>query len=108
MMQSNLLPATPEDLVAAQVRLARAKDADDEAQADMRAARADATAAKKELKEALRGWRSILRQTNAKPAGASAEDDGPDDDEDDEDDEDAPRASDEPEEQEVAIPRVFR
>jgi hypothetical protein len=61
-MMQPLLPASPDDLVAAQLRLARAKDADDTAQADMRTARADATAAKKELKAALRGWRDLLRQ----------------------------------------------
>ena len=60
-----LIPPTPEDLVAAQLRLAAAKDADDEAQAAMRDAHADATAGKKELKSALRDWRSLVRQMDA-------------------------------------------
>lgn len=63
-----LIPAPPDDLVASQLRLAAAKDDDDQAQRDLRDARADATAAKKELRAALVGWRAVLRQMDAMPA----------------------------------------
>jgi hypothetical protein len=93
-MQNPLISPTPDDLVAAQLRLAKAKDADDRAQADLRAARADATAAKKEQASALRGWRQILREMGTMPDDAF-EDDPETDNDDEEDDEDEDEDTDE-------------
>ena len=79
-----LIPATPQDLAAAQARLARAKDADDEAQSDLRAAKSDATAAKKELATALRTWRQILREQGVRPVDQEDDEDEPQEDDEDE------------------------
>jgi hypothetical protein len=89
-----LFPPSTEELTRAQDRLATAKDADDQEQAALRVAKANATAAKKELAAALRGWRAILRQANGEPDDQEAADemDEAEDDEDDDEPEDAPAA----------------
>jgi hypothetical protein len=85
-----LFPPSTEELTRAQDRLATAKDADDQEQAALRVAKANATVAKKELAAALRGWRAILRQANGEPDDQDAADDEADEAEDDEDADDEP------------------
>lgn len=84
-----LFPLSTDELTRAQDRLATAKDADDQEQAALRVAKANATAAKKELAAALRGWRAILRQANGEPDDQEAADEL-DEAEDDEDADDEP------------------
>jgi hypothetical protein len=85
-----LFPPSTEELTRAQDRLATAKDADDQEQAALRVAKANATVAKKELAAALRGWRAILRQANGEPDDQDAADDEADEPEDAEDADDEP------------------
>jgi hypothetical protein len=85
-----LFPPRTEELTRAQDRLATAKDADDQEQAALRVAKANATAAKKELAAALRGWRAILRQANGELDDQEDADDEPEEAEDDEDADDEP------------------
>lgn len=53
------IPVDPAEAHQIEMRLASAKQQNDEKQADLRLARAAATAAQKELYQALQGWYAI-------------------------------------------------